>query len=63
LLLAAVYKSPGKAWRDAEITELLSLRRKSILAGDLNAKHTFWNSRVSNMSGEKLVDLFDINEF
>jgi hypothetical protein len=47
VLLAAVYKSPGKAWRDADITELLSFRRKSILAGDLNAEHPFWNSRVS----------------
>jgi hypothetical protein len=41
VLLAAFYKSPGKAWRDAEITELLSFRRKSILAVDLNAKHAF----------------------
>jgi hypothetical protein len=61
VLLAAVYKSPGKAWSDADIAELLSFRRKSILAGDLNAKHTFWNSRISNPSGEKLVELFDMN--
>jgi hypothetical protein len=27
------------AWSDADITELLSCRRKSILAGDLNANH------------------------
>jgi hypothetical protein len=31
ILLAAVYKSPGKAWNNADITELLSFRRKSIL--------------------------------
>jgi hypothetical protein len=31
VLLAAVYKSPGSAWSDADITELLSFRRKSIL--------------------------------
>jgi hypothetical protein len=37
----AVYKSPGRAWSDADITELLRFRRKSILAGDLNAKHSF----------------------
>jgi hypothetical protein len=53
----------GKAWRDADITELLSFRRKSILTGDLNAKHPFWNSRVSNPSGEKLLELLDMNEF
>jgi exonuclease III len=63
VLLASVYKSPGRAWSDADITELLSFRRKSILAGDLNAKHPFWNSAVSNTSGEKLMALFDLCEF
>jgi exonuclease III len=63
LLLTAVYKSPGKAWRDAVIIELLKFRRKSVLAGDLNAKHPVWNSAVSNPSGKKLLDLFDISDF
>jgi hypothetical protein len=53
ILLAAVYKSPGSAWNDADIIELLSFRRKSIVAGDLNAKHQFWNSAVSNALGKK----------
>jgi hypothetical protein len=63
LLLAAVYKSPGKAWRDADITELFGFRRKSILAGDLNAKHPFWKSRILKPSCEKLLDPFDRNDF
>jgi hypothetical protein len=46
-----------------DITELLIFRHKSILAGDLNAKHSFLNSAVSILSHEKLVDLFDLNEF
>jgi hypothetical protein len=29
------------------------------LEGDLNSKHPFWNSAVSNPSGEKLLQLFD----
>jgi hypothetical protein len=58
MLLASVYKSPLRAWRDADITELLNLGTKSILAGDLNAKHPVWNSKVSNLSGLKLLDLF-----
>jgi hypothetical protein len=33
------------------------------LAGDLNAKHPFWNNAVSNHSGEKLTALFDLSEF
>jgi hypothetical protein len=44
MLLAAVCKSPGHAWNDTDITKLLSFRHKSILAGDLNAKHPFWNA-------------------
>jgi hypothetical protein len=62
VLLAAVYKSPGRAWSDADINELLSFRRKYILADDLNAKHPFWYSAVSNSSGEKLLYLFDVNQ-
>jgi hypothetical protein len=37
VLFAAAYKSPGRVWCDADNIELLSFRRKSILAGDLNA--------------------------
>jgi hypothetical protein len=29
----------------------------------MNAKHPFWNSAVSNPSGEKLLELFDSSEF
>jgi hypothetical protein len=44
ILLSSVYKSPGRAWSDADIVELLRFRSRSILAGDLNAEHPFWNS-------------------
>jgi hypothetical protein len=63
LMLATVYKSPGRAWSDADVIELLNFRPKSVLAGDLNAKHPFWNSAVSNPSGEKMLELFDSSEF
>jgi hypothetical protein len=62
-LLASVYKSPLGAWRDEDITELFNLRTKSILAGDLNAQHPVWNSKVSNPSGLKLLDLFVTGNF
>jgi hypothetical protein len=52
VLLAAVCKSPGHAWNDADITELLNFRHMSLLAQDLNAKYPFLNSVVSNPSGE-----------
>jgi hypothetical protein len=41
VFFAAIYKSPGSACSDADISELLSFRHKSVLAGDLNAKHPF----------------------
>jgi hypothetical protein len=37
VLLAAVYKSPGHGWSDADIIELLSFICKSILAGECYA--------------------------
>jgi hypothetical protein len=61
MLLAAVYKSPGRAWSDADITGLFSFRPKAILAGDVNAKTPFWNIAVSKPSGDKLLHLFDVN--
>jgi len=46
ILLAVVYRSPVSDWADTDITELLSIKEKTILAGDLNAKHPVWNSRI-----------------
>jgi hypothetical protein len=63
LLLTAVYKSSGRAWRDTDTNELLRFRNKSVLVGDLNAKHPVWNSAASNPSGEKMLDLFDVSNF
>jgi hypothetical protein len=36
ILLASLYEPPDRAWSNADITELLSFRRRSILAGDPN---------------------------
>jgi hypothetical protein len=58
-----VYEFPGRTWSDADTTELLSLRHKSILAGNLKAKQPSWNSTVSTPSGEKLLQLFDASDF
>jgi hypothetical protein len=61
-LLAAVYNSPGNAWGDADIIEHLGFRHKSLLEGDLNAEHPFWNSIVSSPLGMKLLNLLHKNE-
>jgi hypothetical protein len=63
MLLTAECKSPDHAWNDADITELLSCRHKSLLAGDMNAKHPFWNGVVSNPSVARLLNLLNLNEF
>jgi hypothetical protein len=63
MLLAAVYKSPQRIWIDIDIRELLCFRNKTILAGDLNAKHPVWNNEVSNPSGLKLLELFLTSNF
>jgi hypothetical protein len=46
-------------------TRLLRFRSKPILAGDLNAKHPFWNCTVPNPSSKKkkLLRLFNENHF
>jgi hypothetical protein len=58
VLLAAVYKSPGPPWDSMDIFKLLGLKRKTLCSSDLNAKHPFWNSSVSNPSGVELLELF-----
>jgi hypothetical protein len=63
VLLAAIYKSPGHPWSDADIIELFGFQIKTILAGDLNAKHQLWNSSVSNPSDKEILGLFNKNEF
>jgi hypothetical protein len=40
-----------------------SFRPKFILAGDLNDKNPFWNSAVSNPSGDKFLHLSHANQF
>jgi hypothetical protein len=63
VLLAAVYKPPGRAWRDSDAINLLNLRNKSRLAGDLNSKNPVWNTQVSSPSGEKFLTLLVNNDF
>jgi hypothetical protein len=48
---------------DTDIKELLRLKDKSVLAGDLNAKHPVWNSQISNRTGKRLLNLQDNSDF
>jgi hypothetical protein len=54
MLLTALHKSPQRIWSDTDITELLLFRNKTILAIDLNAKHSDWNSSFKPFNVEYL---------
>lgn len=62
-VIVAVYKSPVLAWSDANITETLNFRIKSLLGGDLNGKNPVWNGQVSNPKSKRLLELFEGNFF
>lgn len=51
ILLADVYKPPGRAWSEADVITLLNVSSKPLLGGDLNVNHSIWSSQVSNPSG------------
>jgi hypothetical protein len=55
ILLATVYRSPVKDWCDRDI--------KTVLAGDLNAIHSVWNSQIPNRSSRTLLKLQDNSKF
>jgi hypothetical protein len=41
-------QSPGQACNDGDIIQLLILKHKLLLEGDVNEKYTFWNNILSN---------------
>jgi Endonuclease/Exonuclease/phosphatase family len=54
LRLVAAYKSPKTILQTADIDTLLDTPANTIIAGDLNAKHPAWHSRVENSAGKSL---------
>jgi hypothetical protein len=52
--LSAVYKSPQTPLNTADIHTLLDSDMNTIIAGDLNAKNTIWNSSRTNAAGNLL---------
>jgi exonuclease III len=62
VILVSVYSPPGKIFeRDLEI--LIGLGPKVILAGDLNAKHSMWGSRLNNTAGQTLLSHYYKNNY
>lgn len=58
--LFAVYNPPDSLLLEADLEVLLDGRDPAILAGDLNAKHPSWNSRLANRNGRILRDFADV---
>jgi hypothetical protein len=54
MVLSAVHKYPQIVWIN---TELLRFRNKPILADDLKTEHPVWNSKISNFSDLKHLEL------
>jgi hypothetical protein len=54
--VVATYLSPTRHLIESDLTECLSGGIPVLLAGDLNAKHTDWSSRLITIRGALLLD-------
>ncbi|GBP74901.1 RNA-directed DNA polymerase from mobile element jockey [Eumeta japonica] len=55
LRLFAAYRPPGTRFCSSDIHTIFEDHTPTILAGDLNAKHTVWGSRVVSPAGRQLL--------
>jgi len=61
--LSAIYKRPINSLMPSDIDNLLDSDHPTILAGDMNAKHPFWNSRRTNAAGLTLLNHMEENNY
>jgi hypothetical protein len=54
--VVATYLKPTRHLIESDLTECLSGDLPVLLAGDLNAKYTDWNSRLITIRGALLLD-------
>jgi hypothetical protein len=59
--LVSAYISPTRPFIESDVTECLSGGIPVLMAGDLNAKLTHWNSRLNTAGGSLLRDYADRN--
>ncbi|GBP76656.1 RNA-directed DNA polymerase from mobile element jockey [Eumeta japonica] len=55
LRLFAAYRPPGSHFCSSDVHTIFDYSTPTILAGDLNAKHTAWGSRVISPAGRQLL--------
>jgi hypothetical protein len=53
--IVAAYNRPDNNFSEQDLENLLNTGRKTLLIGDLNAKHTQWNCNRNNTNGHTLV--------
>jgi hypothetical protein len=59
--ILAVYRSPSGPLIGADLTACFGGGLPVLMAGDLNAKHVDWNSRMTTKRGKLLRDYADEN--
>jgi hypothetical protein len=59
--LVSAYLAPTRPLIESHLKECLSGRIPVVMAGDLNAEHKYWNSRLTTSSGSLLGDYADRN--
>ena len=61
LFLGACYNPPSKSAIKNDFIKILQLtgNKNTVLAGDINAKHTDWNSTIINTNGRRLRSIAD----
>lgn len=57
--LVAAYNPPNRRLLEGDLTGVLDTDKGVVIAGDLNAKHPSWNSRVANANGRILRSFTD----
>lgn len=62
ITIISTYSSPNVTITNADLESLFHLNRKTILLGDLNAKHRIWGCHTTNASGRALFDFFEQND-
>jgi len=54
IILIAAYKPPNIPLSIQDIQLISALGNRILIAGDINSKHSYWNSRISNQAGKAL---------
>ena len=63
IAIGAVYHSPSLTLQNDDLDKIYNMCDSFIYAGDMNAKHTQWNSRIVSTRGRILASHAAVNEY